>query len=122
MPQPRSRKAAGDHPRIWQRRVHDSRLLSELGVTIVGVSDSQGAIYNPDGIDPIALAKYKAETGSVKGFPGCQQVDGDALLEMPCDILVPATLENVITGSNDAEDSTADHRGGGQWPDHSRGG
>ena len=77
-----------------------SRLLSELGVTIVGVSDSQGAIYNPDGIDPIALAKYKAETGSVKGFPGCQQVDGDALLEMPCDILVPAALENVITGSN----------------------
>lgn len=77
-----------------------ARLLSELGVTIVGVSDSQGAVYNPEGMDPLALAAHKEATGSVKGFPGAREVDGRALLELPCDILVPAALENVITGSN----------------------
>lgn len=77
-----------------------ARLLNELGVTIVGVSDSQGAVYNPAGLDPYALAEHKAATGSVKGFAGGTDVDGDGLLEMPCDILVPAALENVITAGN----------------------
>lgn len=77
-----------------------ARLLHEMGVTVVGVSDSQGAVYCPDGMDPLALAQHKKSTGSVKGFPGGKEVDGQALLEMPCDILVPAALENVITASN----------------------
>jgi len=77
-----------------------ARLLSELGVTVVGVSDSQGAVYNRAGLDPDALLAHKKATGSVKGFPGAQEVDGKAILEMPCDILVPAALENVLTGAN----------------------
>lgn len=77
-----------------------ARLLHQLGVTIVGVSDSQGAVYCPDGMDPLELSQHKEKTGSVKGFPGGKEVDGQELLEMACDILVPAALENVITASN----------------------
>lgn len=77
-----------------------ARLLHELGVTIVGASDSQGAVYHPGGLDPVELALHKEKTGSVKGFPGTKDVDGQAMLEMPCDILVPAALENVITAAN----------------------
>jgi len=74
-----------------------AKFLSEIGVRIIGVSDSKGSAYNPKGMDPNALIKFKAETGTVVGFPGSENVPEEDFLALPCDILVPAALENVIT-------------------------
>lgn len=77
-----------------------ARLLHQMGVRIIAVSDSQGGILNEAGLDPEAVLAHKEATGSVTGFPGTQPVDNRALLELPCDILVPAALENQITEDN----------------------
>lgn len=77
-----------------------ARLLREDGCRILAVSDSSGAIYTPRGLDIPALEEYKACTGSVKDFPGSQNITNDELLALSCDILVPAALENQITGEN----------------------
>lgn len=71
-----------------------------LGSVVVAASDSRGGVYNPKGLDPDALIAYKMETGSVVGFPGAQEITNEALLELDVDILVPAALENQITGEN----------------------
>jgi glutamate dehydrogenase/leucine dehydrogenase len=64
------------------------------------VSDSKGGAYNPDGLNPKRIEEYKIKTGSVSGYEGCQNVSNEDLLELECDILVPAALENQITSSN----------------------
>jgi glutamate dehydrogenase (NAD(P)+) len=74
--------------------------LGDLGCKIVGVSDSTGAIYHPRGLDPGRLRLHKVETGSVVDFPNSGAVDPSTLLELACDILVPAALEGQITGEN----------------------
>jgi len=71
-----------------------------LGVRVVAVSDSQGGVYNPKGMDPDALIAYKMETGSVVDFPGSDSISNAELLELDVDILVPAALENQITLDN----------------------
>jgi glutamate dehydrogenase (NAD(P)+) len=77
-----------------------ARLLHELGCKVVGVSDLYGGVYNPRGIDvPLAL-RYTKEHGSLRGLPGTEAVTNAELLELPCDVLVPAALENQITGRN----------------------
>lgn len=77
-----------------------ARLLRELGVKIIAVSDSKGGIYNKNGIDPSKVLKHKEKTGSVINYPECKNITNEELLELECDILVPAALENVITGKN----------------------
>jgi glutamate dehydrogenase (NAD(P)+) len=79
-----------------------ARLLHELGTTVVGVSDSSGAIYNPSGLDIPAVIEHKARTGSVVDFAHADDLTNEELLELPCDILVPAALEEVITERNAA--------------------
>jgi glutamate dehydrogenase (NAD(P)+) len=74
--------------------------LDALGARVVGVSDTGGAIYNSRGLDLARLRRYKVETGTVAGFPHADPVDPRALLELPCDILVPAALEGQITEEN----------------------
>lgn len=76
------------------------RLLYELGVRVIAVSDSSGGIFNPEGLDPRAVAEHKRATGSVTGFPGAEAISNEELLELPCDILLPAALENQITAGN----------------------
>ncbi|MCL4489029.1 MAG: Glu/Leu/Phe/Val dehydrogenase [Chloroflexi bacterium] len=76
--------------------------LQAVGCKIVGVGDSKGGVYNPKGLDPRQLASFKQETGSVQGFPGGEKVSSTALLELPCDILIPAAIENQITAGNAA--------------------
>ena len=71
-----------------------------LGCIVVAASDSRGGVYNPKGLDPDALIAHKLETGSVVGFPGAEEVSNAELLELDVDILVPAALENQITGEN----------------------
>jgi glutamate dehydrogenase (NAD(P)+) len=77
-----------------------AQLLHQMGATIVAVSDSRGGIYNPGGLDPDAALRYKGTNGSVVGFPEADRISNPELLELPCDILVPAALENQITGAN----------------------
>ncbi len=75
------------------------QLACAEGATVVAVSDSTGGIYNPSGLDPTNLSSWKQEHGTVVGFPGTDTVGTDELLTLPCDILIPAALENQITGS-----------------------
>ncbi|MFO7741287.1 MAG: Glu/Leu/Phe/Val dehydrogenase [Anaerolineae bacterium] len=83
---------------------HFAHLLGDklLGLKVVAVSDSRGGIYNPDGLDHSAVLSHKQETGSVTDFPGAQNVTNDELLELDVTILIPAALENQITGANAA--------------------
>jgi glutamate dehydrogenase (NAD(P)+) len=75
-------------------------LLAEEGATIVAVSDSTGGIHNPAGLDPAKVGSWKQEHGTVVGFPGADEVTNQEILELDCDILVPAALENQITRQN----------------------
>jgi glutamate dehydrogenase (NAD(P)+) len=75
-------------------------LLAEHGAKVLAVSDSTGGIHNPKGLDIGRVQRWKAEHGTVAGFPGSRPVTQSELLEIECDVLVPAALENVITGRN----------------------
>jgi len=78
-----------------------AKLAKELfGAKVVAVSDSRGGIYNPDGLDPELVLEHKRKTGSVVGYPDAQEISNPELLELDVDILVPAAIENVITGQN----------------------
>ncbi len=75
----------------------------EGGAVIVGVSEVEGAIYKPSGIDIHDLLRFRKETGSILNYPGAQNFekkDRKTVLEFDCDILVPAALENQITMEN----------------------
>jgi glutamate dehydrogenase (NAD(P)+) len=78
-------------------------LLQRLGCNIVGVSDIQGGIYNAQGLDIPAVLEHVKKQRFLKGFPGAEEVDNKALLELPCDILIPAALEDQITVENAAK-------------------
>ncbi|MFT7464004.1 MAG: glutamate dehydrogenase (NAD(P)+) [Pseudohongiellaceae bacterium] len=82
---------------------HAARLLQlEGGAKVVGVGEYNGCLYNADGIDIDALYEHKNATGYLQGFGhGCTETDDPmSCLELPCDILVPAALENQITLEN----------------------
>jgi glutamate dehydrogenase (NAD(P)+) len=70
------------------------------GMKIVGLSDAFAAFHRPDGIDVEAAEKYAALHGSLLGFPGADPISSDDLLTLPCDVLVPAAVEGVITEKN----------------------
>ncbi len=72
----------------------------EHGSKIIAMSDSRGGVYNPNGLDPEEVMLHKAKTGSVIGFPETDHVSNEELLEIDCDVLVPAALEGAITASN----------------------
>ena len=72
----------------------------QAGARVIGVSDSSGAIVNAGGIDPKPLSRHKKATGSVAGFPGSSPIPPEELLELECEILIPAALENQITEAN----------------------
>jgi glutamate dehydrogenase (NAD(P)+) len=77
-----------------------ARFIAELGARVVAVSDSRGGVFNGDGLDLPLVARHKQETGSVIGAPRTSDVTNDELLELECDILIPAALEGVITERN----------------------
>ncbi|MCF6192647.1 MAG: Glu/Leu/Phe/Val dehydrogenase, partial [Candidatus Hydrothermae bacterium] len=77
-----------------------ARLFHEAGATIVAVSDSRGGVYNPKGLDVQQLLKVKRETGSVVNYPDGDKMGSADVLEVPCDILIPAALEDQITEEN----------------------
>ncbi len=77
-----------------------AKLLHEMGCKIVGVSDSRGGIHNPNGLDIPAVEEHKRQNESVVGFKGSETVTNEELLELDCDILIPAALEEQITEDN----------------------
>ncbi len=78
-----------------------ARLLSkECGCRIVALSDSKGGIYSPEGLGPEEVIRHKEKTGTVVGFSTAREITNEELLELPCDILIPAALGNVITSKN----------------------
>ncbi len=79
-----------------------ARLLHERGARVIAVSDSKGGIVNEKGLDPEAVLQHKQQTGSVVGFPGARSITNAELLELPCDILIPAAFEKQITTENAA--------------------
>lgn len=79
-----------------------AKLLAQLGVKIVGISDISGGFYNPNGIDIEAAIEYVKNSPSrnLEGFNGGEHVHNGNLLLLPCDILVPAAMEDQITPAN----------------------
>jgi glutamate dehydrogenase (NAD(P)+) len=77
-----------------------ARILEEMGATVVAVSDSQGGVYNANGLSIGDVSAHKQRTGDVAGFPEGDRVTNAELLELPCDVLIPATLSSQITEHN----------------------
>jgi glutamate dehydrogenase (NAD(P)+) len=104
-------KALGLAPGLAGKRVvvqglgnvgyHAAKFLQEGGATIIGVSEYEGGIVNPRGLDVEAVMRLRAETKSIMTFPGATTLGHrDEILEVECDILIPAALENVIHEGN----------------------
>ena len=79
---------------------HFARLMHNAGATIVAVSDSKGAIYSKEGLDPDKILNAKKQAGSVTAFNNATMITNEELLELDVDVLAPAALEDVITTAN----------------------
>jgi len=77
-----------------------ARLICDEGATVVAVSDSTGGIHAAGGLDIAKVVAWKQEHGTVQGFPGSTDISNAQVLEVDCDILIPAALENQITERN----------------------
>jgi glutamate dehydrogenase (NAD(P)+) len=77
-----------------------ARLLHQGGTKVVAVSDSRGGVYNPAGIDVPAALQHKRETGALEGLVNAEAVTNEELIELPCDILAPCALEQVVNADN----------------------
>jgi glutamate dehydrogenase (NAD(P)+) len=75
-------------------------LMADEGSTIIGVSDTGGAIYRQEGLEVPKVLAWKKEHGTVVGFPGSKTITNAELLELECDVLIPAAYENQITAAN----------------------
>ncbi|HID26673.1 MAG TPA: Glu/Leu/Phe/Val dehydrogenase [Methanosarcinales archaeon] len=70
------------------------------GAKVIAISDSKGGIYNKNGLDPNKVLEHKTKTKSVINFPNSENISNEDLLELDCDILIPAAMENQITKKN----------------------
>jgi glutamate dehydrogenase/leucine dehydrogenase len=77
-----------------------SVLGTQVGYRIVAVSDSRGAIHNPEGLDPRAVLQHKRGTGSVVGFKHADDIDGQDIVGLDCEVLVPAAMEEHVREDN----------------------
>jgi glutamate dehydrogenase (NAD(P)+) len=80
---------------------HAARFCREAGAHIIAIAEHDGAIANESGLDPDAVSAHRRETGSILRFPGARDITPNvAALELDCDVLIPAALENVLTVEN----------------------
>jgi len=80
---------------------HAAKFFEEAGALIVAIAEFEGAIHNPKGLNVEEVFKHRKQTGSILNFPGATNIPKSAeALELECDILIPAALENVINGEN----------------------
>ena len=77
-----------------------ARIAGELGCKVVAVSDANGGVHNDAGLDVDALVAHSDEAGTVVGFPGADSIGNDELLELDCEILVPAAVGRVVHEGN----------------------
>ena len=77
-----------------------ARIAAEQGCTVIAVSDVDGGTFNSQGLDVEALVKLKDEGGSVQNFKGGESISNNDLLELDCDILIPAAIDRVIHADN----------------------
>ncbi|MCA1833539.1 MAG: Glu/Leu/Phe/Val dehydrogenase [Actinomycetota bacterium] len=77
-----------------------AQLFHDAGFNVVAVSDYKGGVYNPRGLNPSALMRYKEGRDTIADFPGADALSNEELLELDCDVLVPAALEDQITEAN----------------------
>ncbi len=80
---------------------HAAKFFYDNGAIIVGLAEYEGGIYNENGLNLYEVVDHRKSTGSILNFPGATNMpNGATTMEMPCDILIPAALENVINASN----------------------
>jgi len=79
---------------------HAAVAAQEMGTKVIAVSDSTGGIYLPDGLMVPEVLAHKDKTGSVQNYKDTKNITNEELLELPCDVLIPAALENQITCKN----------------------
>jgi glutamate dehydrogenase (NAD(P)+) len=77
-----------------------ARIAAQHGAKLVGLSDVSGGVYAPGGLDLAEVDRFIAENGQLKGLPGAEPVTNEALLELPCDVLIPAAVQNQLTAKN----------------------
>jgi glutamate dehydrogenase (NAD(P)+) len=77
-----------------------AQLAEEIGIKVVAVSDVKGGICNPNGLNTAKVHAHRQATGSVADYPEADTISNTTLLELPCDILIPAALEGQITRAN----------------------
>lgn len=77
-----------------------AKILYDLGFKIVSISDIGGAIHNPSGLDPYKVSDHITKTGTVAGYKDAETLARDGIFALPCDIFIPAALENQIKRSN----------------------
>jgi glutamate dehydrogenase (NAD(P)+) len=80
-----------------------AQFLHQEGATVVAISDSTTALYNPKGIDVPAAVAYKAENRTLVGLKDAETITNEELVLLECDVLAPCALEQVITADNAAE-------------------
>jgi len=76
---------------------HAARLLAEQGIKVIAIADASGGYYDENGIDLKDALNYALKNGSLKGYSNATKITNEELLTLPCDVLVPAALQNVIT-------------------------
>ena len=79
---------------------HAALAAQEMGMKVIAVSDSTGGIYNQEGLNLQEVYAHKQQTKSVQGYMNSKNITNEELLELPCDVLIPAALENQITTKN----------------------
>jgi glutamate dehydrogenase (NAD(P)+) len=77
-----------------------AQLFHDAGFNVVGISDYKGGVYNPRGLNPTALLRYKGEADTIAGFPAADSITNEELLALDVDILVPAAMEDQLTQQN----------------------
>jgi glutamate dehydrogenase (NAD(P)+) len=77
-----------------------AKIAHDWGCQVIAVSDSSGGIHCTDGLNPFTIFEHKTKTGSVVDYPGCENISNEELLELKCDILIPAAVENQLTKVN----------------------
>jgi glutamate dehydrogenase (NAD(P)+) len=80
---------------------HSAKFFSEAGAKVIGIAEYEGSIFDPKGIDIDKLMKHRKETGAILNFPGAKNLKNRSdALELECDVLIPAALENQVNSSN----------------------
>ena len=79
---------------------HAARLLHDAGCRVIAVSDARGGLFSERGLDPEAINRHNVEAGTVVDFAGAEAITNEELLELDCDVLVPAAVESVISVKN----------------------